>query len=146
MESFLMKYLTQVQYIYIFYKILRNNLKIVYEPIAVVWHKHRETFKSFKKQLFNYSKAHIAYHLTILFNDGDRRALTRMLFQLPKYHLLRIIKRLIGKSDYSILLILLEILGNIQGCFVYLITRFHRKKIKRQKIVTQKQKINLESI
>ena len=50
---------------YLFYQVLRAGYRIVYEPGAYVWHRHRTT-KAALPELFNYSKGHVAYHLTTL--------------------------------------------------------------------------------
>lgn len=118
---------------YLFYKIIKNGYKIVYEPNAFVWHKHRKTFKALRKQIYNYSKGHVAYHLTTLFRDKDFRALTRIFGQLPLYHFKRIFNRLIGRGDYTLLLVLLEMLGNFIGPLAYLRSNYRVKKIKRKK-------------
>jgi hypothetical protein len=47
--------------------------------------------------------------------DGDRRALVRLLYGLPKIYLRRAIERLRGRSDYPLSLILTEIAGTLAG-------------------------------
>lgn len=100
---------------YLFYKILKAGYSLVYLPDAFVWHTHRRDARSLRKQIYNYSKGHVAYHLTTLLRDGDRRALHRLLVELPRTYLKRIYRRLRGRSDYPISLILLEIAGNLAG-------------------------------
>lgn len=68
-----------------------------------------------RRQVYNYSKGHVAYHLTTLLYDGDGRAVHRLLWELPKGHLARIRQRLRGRSVYPVRLVLLEILGNLAG-------------------------------
>jgi hypothetical protein len=117
---------------YLFYKIIVNGQKIVYEPNAFVWHKHRRTLKALRKQIYNYSKGHVAYHLTTLFRDKDFRALTRIFGQLPYYHFKRIFNRLTGRGDYTLLLVFLEMLGNFVGPIAYLRSNSRVRKIKRK--------------
>ncbi|HSP88361.1 MAG TPA: glycosyltransferase, partial [Ignavibacteriaceae bacterium] len=117
---------------YLFYKIILNGQKIVYEPSAFVWHKHRKTLKALRKQIYNYSKGHVAYHLTTLFRDKDFRALTRIFGQLPYYHFKRIFNRLTGKGDYTLLLVFLEMLGNFVGPIAYFRSNSRVRKIKRK--------------
>ena len=133
---------------YLFYRILKNGYNIVYTPGAFVWHKHRKTFKALRKQIYNYSKGHVAYHLTTLFKDKDFRALTRIFWQLPSYHIARIFKRLIGISDYTLLLISLEMLGNFIGPFAYLRSNRRVKKLKQKNqeiLLTDKKIISAKS-
>lgn len=100
---------------YLFYRVLKAGCTIVYEPGAYVWHKHRRDMASLRCQIYNYSKGHVAYHLTTLLRDGDLRALFQLGIYLPGIHLSRIINRLRGKSDYPLSMILLEVAGNLAG-------------------------------
>jgi O-antigen biosynthesis protein len=100
---------------YLFYRILKAGHTIVYEPSAYVWHRHRTSMQSLRKQIYAYSKGHVAYHLTTLIKDGDRRALVRLFYSLPKTYAGRIWERLRGDSEYPFSLVLLEILGNLTG-------------------------------
>jgi glycosyltransferase involved in cell wall biosynthesis len=100
---------------YLFYKILKANCTLVYEPSAFVFHKHRRDFSALRRQLYNYSKGHVAYHLTTLLRDRDLRALVRLGIRLPHTYLHRLKDRLLGRSDYPASLIFLEIMGNLAG-------------------------------
>ena len=102
---------------YLFYKILKANHTIVYEPSAYVWHKHRREMQALRKQIYNYSKGHVAYHLTTLIRDRDLRAISQLVFGLPKAHIWRILERLRGRSFYPLSLIMLEAFGNLAGPF-----------------------------
>jgi O-antigen biosynthesis protein len=100
---------------YFFYKILKADYTFVYEPAAYVSHKHRGDLALLRRQLYNYSKAHVAYLLTTLLRDHDRRAVVRLAIKLPQTYLWRIKERLLGRSAYPLSLILLEIAGNLAG-------------------------------
>lgn len=100
---------------YLFYRILKNEGTIVYEPSAYVWHRHRTSMESLRRQLYSYSKGHVAYHLTTLLRDGDPRALIRLLYSLPNHYLHRVWHRLRGWSEYPLSLIFLEVWGNLAG-------------------------------
>ena len=100
---------------YLFYKIIQAGYGLVYVPDAYVWHKHRRDMPALRHQIYNYSKGHIAYHLTTLLRDHDLRALTRLLYALPRSQLVRIKQRLRGRSVYPVSLIMLEILGTMVG-------------------------------
>lgn len=102
---------------YLYYKIIKAGYTLIYEPNAYVWHTHRRDKKALRKQIYNYSKGHVAYHLTTFLRDGDRRAIFRLFFELPRAYLRRIYQRLRGRSNYPISLILLEIWGNMVGPF-----------------------------
>ena len=100
---------------YLFYRILKANHTIVYEPTAWVWHRHRSDDRALRHQIYCYSKGHVAYHLTTWLRDGDRRALIRLGYSLPKIYLRRSWVRLRGWSDYPLSLILVEIAGTLAG-------------------------------
>jgi GT2 family glycosyltransferase len=100
---------------YLFYKVLKAGYSIAYEPAAWVWHKHRADLPALRRQIFNYSKGHVAYHLTTLLRDGDWRAAVNLAVLLPGTHLRRALRRLIGRSDYPLSLVLIEAAGNLAG-------------------------------
>lgn len=100
---------------YLFYRILKANHTIVYEPAAWVWHRHRRDDRSLRHQIYSYSKGHVAYHLTTLMRDSDRRALVRLAYSLPKTYMRRAYERLRGRSNYPLSLIVTEIAGSLAG-------------------------------
>jgi glycosyltransferase involved in cell wall biosynthesis len=100
---------------YLFYRILKADHTIVYEPSAWVWHRHRRDTAALRHQIHCYSKGHVAYHLTTLMKDGDHRALVRLCYSLPKTYLRRTWQRVRGRSEYPLSLILLEIAGSLAG-------------------------------
>lgn len=102
---------------YLFYRILKAGGTTVYRPSAYVWHRHRATMSDLRGQIYAYSKGHVAYHLTTWLKDGDRRALVRLGYSLPKAYARRAIQRLLRRSDYPMSLIAIEILGNLAGPF-----------------------------
>ena len=104
----------------LFYQVLRAGHTAVYEPGAYVWHAHRRTMDALKRQIYGYSKGHVAYHLTTLFTYHDFRALFRLTIELPSWyykqlkHYLR--RRLRRKNiDYPLSLTLIAITGNLAG-------------------------------
>lgn len=100
---------------YIFYKVLRAGYQIVYEPAAYVWHNHRSDDGTLQKQIYNYSKGHVAYHLLTLFRDKDWRALWRLGVSLPYVHIWRSKEWLLGRRHYPLWLALTELRGHLAG-------------------------------
>lgn len=100
---------------YTFYKVLRAGAVIVYEPTAYVWHRHRREMIALRRQVFNYSKGHVAYHLTTLLRDRDLRALVYLGLNLPRAYLWRLRNRHRGSRPYPLSLALLEIAGHLAG-------------------------------
>lgn len=113
---------------YLFYKILKAGYAISYAPEAYVWHKHRREMAALRRQLYGYSKGHVAYHLTTLIRDRDLRAIFRLAVGLPKAHIWRIRRRLRGKSIYPLSLIIIEIVGNLAGPFALWRSRLRVKR------------------
>ena len=102
---------------YFFYRALRRGYRLRYEPSAVVWHEHRRAREALDRQLFAYSKGHVAYHLHTLLQDGDFRALPQLL-RLARWHASRLSPRaLLGArgGTYPLRLVLTEIAGNAIG-------------------------------
>jgi GT2 family glycosyltransferase len=102
---------------YVFYRVLKAGYAIAYEPQAYVWHCHRRTMAALRKQIYSYSKGHVAYHLTTWLRDGDRRGLVRLLYELPQIYLGRTVHYVRGFSEYPLSFIGLEILGTMAGPF-----------------------------
>ena len=100
---------------YLFYKILKAGYTITYQPTAFVWHQHRRELSALRRQLYNYSKGHVAWQLTTLLRDGDLRSLRNLLIGLPWFDLQRILKRLLGQSYRPLWLTLAETAGHLAG-------------------------------
>lgn len=113
---------------YMFYKIIKMGYSVEYEPTAYSWHKHRQTMKALRHQLFNYSKGFVAYHLTTLLNDGDLRAIPSVA-HLPWWHLKRAILRLAGKSSYPLELIAVEAFGHLLGPLAFIQSYLRARKL-----------------
>ena len=99
----------------LFYRILKAGRSIVYEPSAYVWHRHRRTMKALRRQIYAYSKGHVAYQLTTLMRHRDRRALVRLGWSLPRTYVRRAIDRVSGRSGYPLSLLAVEVLGTLAG-------------------------------
>jgi hypothetical protein len=100
---------------YVFYRVLKAGYTLVYEPDALVWHRHRNTMRALRHQIYSYSKGHVAYQLTTWLNDGDQRALVRLLYELPRIYARRGWDRIRGRADYPLRFVALEVLGNLAG-------------------------------
>lgn len=114
---------------YLFYKVLKAGYAISYQPAAFVWHRHRRDMPSLRKQIFNYSKGHVAYHTTTLLRDGDLRALFHLAVTLPLWRCYQLFTWLRGRNRYPLHLILLEIYGNVLGPWAWWQSR---RRVKRE--------------
>jgi glycosyltransferase involved in cell wall biosynthesis len=101
---------------YLFYRVLKAGGRIRYEPSAYVWHRHRPELRGLHRQIYAYSKGHVAYHLVTLLWDHDLRAVTRLVAALPLTHLRRILRRTARSRERQMLRVtLIEIAGNLAG-------------------------------
>lgn len=101
---------------YFFYKALLSGYKLRYEPNAIVWHEHRRTHAELRRQLFDYSRGHVAYHLHTLRQHGDFRALLRIGHVLS-WQVSRVGRHVLRSSSdgYPLGLVLTELRGNLAG-------------------------------
>ena len=113
---------------YLLYKILKANYTVVYEPKSFVWHKHRRSLSAFRKQIYNYSKGHIAHHLLTIFQHNDWRGFFRLLVELPAYNIIRVKNIILGKSKFPFSMIVLEIAGNLMGPVALVQSWWHSRK------------------
>lgn len=116
---------------YVFYKVLKAGYTVFYEPEAYVWHKHRRTMPALRKQLYNYSKGGVCYHLTLARNDGDLRGLVRIGCELPLAYVWRFKQWWSGASQFPLSLILLEMWGNLMGFGAFFASRRRVKRLGR---------------
>lgn len=101
----------------VFYRILLAGGTIVYEPAAWVWHYHRSNTAALSRQLYAYSKGHVAYHLRTVFVHGDGRGLIRIFVELPLSVAHRVWSRARRRTTYSWRLLGVEVLGFAAGPF-----------------------------
>jgi GT2 family glycosyltransferase len=99
----------------LFYRVLAAGFTIVYEPAAYVWHHHRRDMRALRRQIYAYSKGHVAYHLITWRRYGDTRALFHLALTLPKWQLKKLVRWMRRSNDYPLSLILTEIAGNLAG-------------------------------
>lgn len=124
---------------YLFYRLLKADRTIAYEPSAYVWHRHRTTANALRHQIFEYSKGHVAYQLTTLIHESDVRALVRLGWSLPKAYVWRALERIRRRSDYPLDLIALEMCGNLAGPWALWRSRRRVRKLGRSATEQQRQ-------
>ncbi len=99
----------------LFYRVLAAGFTIVYEPAAWVWHHHRRDMRALRRQIYAYSKGHVAYHVKTWTRYGDTRALFHLALTLPKWQIKKLVRWMRRSNDYPLSLILTEIAGNFAG-------------------------------
>lgn len=100
---------------YLIYRALKAHHTLVYEPAAYVWHEHRSSMKALRRQIFDYSKGHVAYHITTLTGDHDLRSLKSLFVDLPVWRVRQVWRRMRHRSTYPLSLVVVEMLGNLVG-------------------------------
>ena len=100
---------------YVFYKVLKAGYTLVYEPAAHVWHRHREDDAALGKQVYAYTKGHVAYHLTTFLEDGDLRGLLHSGLMVPRWLRWRLLPWLRGRRHLPLSLLLDELRGIAAG-------------------------------
>ena len=106
---------TTAEDLYILYRMLKNDMLVVYEPRALVLHRHRTTMEGLGRQLFTYGRGTTALQLLIAFREGDIRGLKSMpdIFHYDRDKLSSIIWH---KRKFPLSLISL-VMGGRQGYF-----------------------------
>ena len=122
---------------YAIYRALKAHHTLVYEPAAYLWHHHRTTMKSLRKQIYAYSKGHVAYHLTTLARDHDLRSLKRIFIDLPAWRVKQVWARSRHRTTYPLSLVLLEMWGNLVGPVALLRSRLRAVRMRRRKPAAQ---------
>lgn len=116
---------------YLFYRALRAGFTTVYEPAAYVWHRHRRDMRALRRQVYGYTKGHVAYHLTTLVDDGDRRALVRLLRDMPRHFARRALRLLLVDRSYRPSLLAAEVAGWIVGPWAFWRARARARRLGR---------------
>ncbi len=104
---------------YLFYRALKAGHRLVYEPTAVVRHRHRRDLDALAHQIGAYAAGHVAYHLTTLVADGDGRGLRRVLVDLPRHDLRQLARVALRRPGVDRRIVTAEIRGHLGGVRAY---------------------------
>jgi GT2 family glycosyltransferase len=124
---------------YFFYRTLLAGYNLFYSGEAAVFHDHRNSLPELRRQMYNYSKGHVAYLLTTLFRHGDLRALPRLLLTLPWWHIFRLVKGPEANPSFDRSVVTIELIGYAAGPFGWLrgLCRARRLRTKRKDATVQ---------
>jgi GT2 family glycosyltransferase len=108
-----------------FFRVLQEGYTLVYEPEALVWHRHRRDYASLRSQIANNGVALFAYYVrSCLAYPDQREAYTRLAcWWLWRWHVKRLLKSLLRPQRFPRDLIIAEFMG----CFAGL-TRYHKSR------------------
>ncbi len=109
---------------YAYYQLLDAGHQIVYEPDALVWHRHRRDDASLVHMLYGYSVGGFALLMRCLFEHKDPEALMVGLQWFKQHHIKQLWRSLRHKPDAMPLsMILKEWLGAILSPWIYMHNR-----------------------
>jgi GT2 family glycosyltransferase len=113
-----------------FFEVIQNGHRLVYEPAAIVRHRHADTMEAFERQVFGYGVGLTAYLTRCLI--GRPRLVLEVLPRLPRAiaYLLdpRSVKNARLPPDYPPALTRRERLGMIIGPVAYLASRLEVRR------------------
>ncbi|MBI3966549.1 MAG: glycosyltransferase [Chloroflexi bacterium] len=105
--------------IHLFYKVFRAGYRVVVEPNALVYHRHRTEESALKRQVFNYNAGTFALFTLLLCEHGELRALREFVGWLRRYYLPVLARTVAGTWDLPGLYGYREILGALYGPIAY---------------------------
>jgi glycosyltransferase involved in cell wall biosynthesis len=80
-----------------FRRVLSRGYRVVYEPSALSWHRHRRTWRELVDVEYGYGVGVYAYYTAALF-DGELRVPARVLRGLREWHLPQLVASLTGRD------------------------------------------------
>ncbi len=109
-----------------FFRVLQEGYTLIYEPAAIVFHRHRREIASFHKQITNNGIGFSSYLMRCASAYPKERLsiLGLWIWWLRKWHLIRLLKSFIGKEVFPRELILAEFRGYLVG-----LRRYQRAKV-----------------
>lgn len=103
----------------LWYRILANGYKIVYNPLAVVRHFHRTSLQGLKKQLYSYMKGFTVAILIQHQRFGHRGNLQHLFKVIPLYYL-SLLRKGFPKYSFQYQTLFSELRGIFAGMIYYL--------------------------
>jgi GT2 family glycosyltransferase len=107
-----------------FYRTLSRGFRIVYEPRALVWHKHRREWEALRNTLYGYGVGVFAWWTSALLNERETTLLWRAPRWFVEYHVRNLVRACIRRPGHVPLdLAWAEFRGAIVGPVNYLRAR-----------------------
>ncbi len=110
------------------YRILQKGYIAVFDPAALVLHRHPVTRQNLRKRFYTYGKADTVTHTKFLLEFGDIRSLADLMINRPYRQIRKILESVLGIRRTPFDLIFCEIIGNWIGPWVYLFARYKYSK------------------
>jgi glycosyltransferase involved in cell wall biosynthesis len=102
----------------LWYRILTNGSAILYDPLAVVQHTHRDSMNGLKKQLYSYMRGFTVAILIQYQRYGHRGNLLHLLKVLPPYYL-SLLRKGFPNYSFQYQTLFAEMKGIVSGVFYY---------------------------
>jgi GT2 family glycosyltransferase len=104
-----------------FYRVLRSGRTLVYEPRALVWHRHRRTYAELRTQLANNGVGFYSYLVRNAIQDGtERSAFVRLaVWWFWYWNVRRFLVSWLKPGKFPRDLVTAELWGSIRGLFQY---------------------------
>jgi GT2 family glycosyltransferase len=121
----------------IFYRVLRTGHELVYEPRALVRHRHRRTKAEIQAQLQGHHRSLSAFLIKTIFSESVGMVPVIALFliwRLTKTGF-RVIQRLIGKEELPLHFLLLIFWAGFVGLGSYQVSRLRIRRISQKCLV-----------
>ena len=113
-----------------FFRVLKHGGTLVYEPSAIVRHRHRRSYQELKEQLTNNGTGFYAYLVrTGRVYDDERVPMLRLAVWWMAWWNLRRLARSLVRRDFPRDLILAELRGSLKGPFTYSRALRHAQRI-----------------
>jgi GT2 family glycosyltransferase len=104
-----------------FYRTLARGYRIVYEPAALVWHRHRRDWRTLRRTIYGYGVGVFAWWTRAFLVEGELSLLKGAPSWFWQWHLRNLIRSLLRRPDHIPLdLALAEFLGALMGPISYL--------------------------
>jgi glycosyltransferase involved in cell wall biosynthesis len=118
----------------IFYRVVRANYPLIYEPDCVVFHQHRRTHAQLRHQYWTWGLAIMAFLSKCHQYDPDMRSQARALMNWWFWDELRqVFSSLRGRHPLPVGMLLAELWGGVQGLFgEYERSQFRSDRIRQQ--------------
>jgi len=110
-----------------YYRTIRKDYTLVYEPQALIWHYHRRDYEALKWQIRSWGRGSYAFWTKVFLTDPEMRWLTLWLGIL--WYWRRFVKRILKPHGSHRKLSACEAIGALQGPISYLIARRKAKRI-----------------
>jgi len=107
-----------------FSRILSRGYRIVYEPAALNWHRHRRSWEELRRTIYGYGVGVYAFWTRSLLVEGELGVLRAAPVWFLRYQLRALLRSLFRRPNSLPLdLLLAELRGCLRGPFAYLTSR-----------------------